>query len=62
MNRMAEIHEDYPYYGYRKMHAVLCNEGHIINHKKVQRLMQDMGLEAIYPGPQTKVANKQDRP
>lgn len=62
MNRIAEIYEAFPYYGYRKIHAVLCQEGHRINHKKVQRLMQEMGIKALYPGPQTSTAHKENRP
>ena len=31
------------------MTEVLKSRGHCINRKKVQRLMHEMGLEAIYP-------------
>lgn len=31
------------------MTAWLCVQGHLVNRKRVQRLMQFMGLEAIYP-------------
>lgn len=42
-----------PFYGSRRMTAVLQRQGHEINRKRVQRLMQLMGLEAIYPKPRT---------
>ena len=33
-------------YGYRRMTLELRNRGHIVNHKKVQRLMKILGLSA----------------
>jgi len=33
-------------YGYRRIHLELRNRGYRINHKKVQRLMRDLGLKA----------------
>lgn len=54
-NRIYEIYIRFPYYGYRKITADLRNQGIVINRKKVQRLMQLMGLKAIYPGPKTSV-------
>lgn len=38
-----------PQYGYRKMGLALAEAGYVVNHKRVRRLMQTMGLEAIYP-------------
>lgn len=49
---MALIDREYlkhPFYGSRRMTAVLKIQGYEINRKRVQRLMQEMGLEAIYP-------------
>ena len=34
-------------YGYRRIHLELRNQGHEINHKKVQRLMKELNLKAI---------------
>jgi len=51
---MRLIDEQYiktPFYGSRKMTALLKRNGHQINRKRVQGLMQQMGLEAIYPKP-----------
>lgn len=39
----------HPFYGSRRMREVLKAQGYCINRKRVQRLMQEMGLEAIYP-------------
>jgi len=40
-----------PFYGSRKMKMILQRKGHEVNRKHVQRLMREMGLEAIYPKP-----------
>jgi len=51
---MCMIDEQYtrmPFYGSRKMKAILNKNGHPVNRKHVQRLMRQMGLEAIYPKP-----------
>jgi putative transposase len=42
-----------PFYGSRRMAAWLREQGHLVNRKRVQRLMQLMGLEAIYQRPRT---------
>ena len=50
------IDEEYtrhPFYGSRKMVVFLKTEGHIVNRKRVQRLMRAMGLAAMVPGPNT---------
>jgi putative transposase len=38
-----------PFYGIDKMTEWLGRQGHYVNHKRVRRLMRQMGLEAIYP-------------
>jgi putative transposase len=53
---MRLIDEQYtktPFYGSRKMTEELKDKGHEVNRKKIQRLMQLMGIEAIYPKPNT---------
>ena len=37
-----------PFYGYRKMPLVLAQAGYEVNHKRVRRLMQVVGIETIY--------------
>ncbi len=44
-----------PYYGSRRMTVWLQGEGHPVNRKRVQRLMRQMGLEAIYAKPKLSV-------
>ena len=48
--RIDEIYTAHPFYGSRKILAVLRREM-TINRKAVQRHMREMGLAAIYPGP-----------
>ena len=50
------IDEEYtrhPFYGSRKMVIFLKAMGHTVNRKRVQRLMREMGLVALAPGPNT---------
>ncbi len=42
-----------PFYGSRRMTAWLQTQGHGVNRKRVQRLMQRLGLAAIYQRPRT---------
>ena len=42
---------DTPFYGSRRMNAWLNRQGYHVNRKRIQRLMQLMGLEEIYPKP-----------
>lgn len=49
---MKMIDEQYvktPFYGINKMTAWLRRQDHYVNHKRVRRLMRQMGLEALYP-------------
>lgn len=43
----------HPEYGSPRMTNWLHDEGYKVNHKRVARLMRDMGLQAITPGPHT---------
>lgn len=52
-NKIAEIYCQYPVYGYRRITAMLHRENIVANHKRVQRLMGEMNLYAIYPKPNT---------
>lgn len=41
------VHIDFPYYGYRMLHAELLRRGHLINEKKIRRIQRKFGLFAI---------------
>lgn len=56
LHLMRQIDEQYlrtPFYGWPRMTAHLRRQGYAVNHKRVQRLMQKMGLQALYPKPRT---------
>lgn len=58
---MRLIDEQYmrrPIYGSRRMRDWLESQEHQVNRKRVQRLMQKMGLVAIYPKPRLSSAAK----
>jgi putative transposase len=49
MKRIGEITTKYPFFGSRKIRDLIRREGYTINRKRVQRLMNLMGLESIAP-------------
>lgn len=56
----ALIDEEYtshPFYGSQRMVVVLRHGGHVVNRKRVQRLMRSMGLAGMAPGPNTSKAH-----
>ena len=50
-HRIDEVYTQCPFYGARKIAAQLQREGMSINRKTVGRYMSEMGIAAIYPGP-----------
>ncbi len=55
MRLLDEQYTRAPFYGSRKMAGWLNTQGYPVERKRVRRLMQVMGLEAIYPRPKTSV-------
>ncbi len=53
MDRINTIYTDHPFYGSRKLTAVLRREGYRVNRKRVRRLMRAMGLVSVAPKPNT---------
>ena len=54
LHLMRLIDEQYlrtPFYGWPRMTAYLRRQGYQVNSKRIRRLMQKMGLQAIYPKP-----------
>ena len=49
MRVIDEQYTQYPFYGSRRMTQVLRRLGYKVNRKRVQNLMRQMGIEAIYP-------------
>lgn len=61
MRLLDELHLKYPFMGSRRLRDELKKRGHVINRKRVQRLMRVMGLEALYPRKRTSDPNKAHR-
>lgn len=55
MRRMDEQYTRTPFYGIRRMTAWLQQQGYVVNHKRVGRLLRRLGLEALYPKPRLSV-------
>ena len=53
MRRLDEQYLVTPFYGARRMAAVLRRDGLVVNRKRIRRLMRVMGIEAIYQKPNT---------
>jgi len=51
MGMIDKEYTKHPFYGILRMTARLREDGHQVNHKRVGRLMQLMGIRAIYPKP-----------
>ena len=49
--RIDELHLAYPFYGSRKLVAVLGREGIQVGRRRMQTLMREMGIEALYQKP-----------
>ena len=48
----------HPFLGSRKLRDYLRRQGYCVNRKRVQRLMQKMGLVSVAPKPNTSLRNK----
>lgn len=53
MRVIDELYLRRPFYGSPRMTEWLWELGHGVNHKRVERLMRLMGLQAVLPGPHT---------
>jgi putative transposase len=58
MRLIDEIHLRWPFYGSRRIRDELEERGHTVNRKRVQRLMRQMGLQALYPRQRTSQPGK----
>jgi len=61
MQQIDEIFTACPMYGSPRITAELKRRGLVVNHKRVERLMRDMGIEALYPKLKTSIGNVQDK-
>ena len=58
MRLIDEVHLQFPFYGSRRMRDELEGRGHTVNRKRVQRLMRQMDLRALYPRRRTSQPGK----
>ncbi len=61
MRKIDEQFLETPFFGVRQMTWHLRNEGHLVNEKRIRRLMRLMGLMPIYQKPNTSKAAKGHR-
>ena len=59
-HRIDEIYAQSPFYGARKIAAQLQRDQMGINRKTVGRYMREMGIAAIYPGPNLSQRNRKE--
>ena len=57
MRLLDEQYTRAPFFGVRRMKIWLAEQGQLVNHKRIRRLMRHMGIEAIYPKPRLSQRN-----
>jgi putative transposase len=55
MRLLDEQYTRTPFYGRRRMKEWLATVGHEVNRKRVARLMELLGIEAVYPKPRLRL-------
>lgn len=61
MKRIDRLYTDHPFLGSRQMTYLLRNQSFFVNHKRVSRLMQKMGIQAITPRKRTSIRDRSAR-
>jgi putative transposase len=59
LNKLNEIHSEFPYYGTRRLVTALENEGYWVGRKFIKSAMEYMGIRALYPKHTTTQAYKE---
>lgn len=59
MRLIDEVYSATPFFGKLKITDALRQMGHVVNHKRIGRLMRLMGLRAIFPGPRLSTPRKE---
>ena len=59
LNKLNDIHSEFPYYGTRRLVTALENEGYWVGRKLIKSAMAYMGIRALYPKHQTTQAYKE---
>ena len=62
MRHIDEVYTQWPFFGSRRMAVWLAQQrSEAVNRKRVQRLMRQMGLEAVYAKPRTSQRHPEHR-
>ncbi len=61
MHELDKQYTETPFYGVLKMTEHLRSLGHLVNPKRVRRLLRKMGLDAVYPKPRLSQANPEHK-
>jgi len=61
MHELDKQYTETPFYGVLKMTEHLRSLGHLVNPKRVRRLLRKMGLNAVYPKPRLSQANPEHK-
>ena len=61
MRLMDEEYTRHPFFGSRRLMGWLNDKGYEVNRKRVSRLMEVMGIEAIYPKPNLSRPNEEHK-
>jgi putative transposase len=54
---LLDLVVQYPTYGYRRLTAMLKRAGWTVNHKRIQRIMVEMGLQCPVKRPKKRTTN-----
>jgi putative transposase len=60
-HRIDELYTKHPFMGYRTIASIMNREGDVIHKNTVRAYMREMGIMAIYPGPNLSKRNLQHR-
>ena len=58
LDAINNIYSDFPSYGYRRIYKQLQRDGYNVGKKFIKKAMKYMGIEALYPKPNTTIPNK----
>jgi putative transposase len=61
LNEVRDVYEEAPFYGYRRILVELRKRGFEINHKRLQSLLSQEGIQAVYPKKKTTIRNLQHK-
>ena len=59
INIVDKTYTEYPFFGTRKMASYLAKDGYEIGRKRIRKIYELLGLEAVYPKPKMSKKNKE---